>query len=162
MSSQSTPQPVETTADSQFLTIGALAKLCDVTVRTLRYYEEMDLIGPLKRSSGKYRLYNHLSLKRVQAILALQSLNFSLEDILTVLGPYSISKTYSKQEQIAHTRESLRRQKDLIAAKVALLDRMNHDLDHRLSLLGNVCTPCLSHDAAQACPDSCNFLEVHD
>ena len=49
------------------LTIGALAQLCGVTVRTLRYYEEMDLITPIKRTQGRYRLYHPRSLKRTRA-----------------------------------------------------------------------------------------------
>jgi hypothetical protein len=37
---------LQTEDNGEYLTIGSLAKLCNVTVRTLRYYEEMDLIGP--------------------------------------------------------------------------------------------------------------------
>ena len=40
---------------------------------TIRMAEEMDLIGPVKRTAGKYRLYNERSLKRIKAIQALQS-----------------------------------------------------------------------------------------
>jgi DNA-binding transcriptional MerR regulator len=159
MSLQQQPTPMDA---ERYLTIGALAKLCDVTVRTLRYYEEMDLIGPVKRSSGKYRLYNHHSLKRVKAILALQGLNFPLEEVLAVLGPYSKSRTYTKEEQIAHTRESLSRQKGFIDEKITQLDAMNLDIENRLSMLESVCTPCMEHQPQHCCPDTCSYLEVHD
>jgi DNA-binding transcriptional MerR regulator len=145
----------------EYLTIGALAKLCGVTVRTLRYYEEMDLIGPIKRSSGKYRLYNKHSLKRVNAILALQGLNFSLEEILTVLGPFSKSRTYTKEEQIAQTRQSLNQQKTFIDEKIDQLNTLNQDIESRLKLLDAVCYPCLEHDPQAGCPDNCSYLEVH-
>lgn len=148
-------------ADDSFLTIGALAKLCHVTVRTLRYYEEMDLIGPVKRSSGKYRLYNQHSLKRINAIQALQGLNFSLEEILKVLGPYSKSRTYSKQEQIAHTRESLSQQKQFIHEKITQLNTLNQDIEQRLSLLDRVCSPCQDTAPHEHCAEQCSFLEVH-
>lgn len=149
-------------ADGHFLTIGALAKLCDVTVRTLRYYEEMDLIGPIKRSTGKYRLYNHHSLKRVSAILALQGLNFSLDEILKVLGPYSKSRSYTKEEQIAQTRESLNQQKNFIDDKITQLKTLNEDIEHRLSLLDRVCSPCLDTVPHENCSETCSFLEVHN
>lgn len=155
-------QPLPGKEDSQFLTIGALAKLCDVTVRTLRYYEEMDLIGPVKRSTGKYRLYNHHSLKRVNAILALQGLNFSLDEILKVLGPYSKSRNYTKEEQIAQTRESLSRQKVFIDDKIAQLNNLNLDIESRLSLLDKVCQPCLNTHPHEHCAEHCSFLEVHN
>lgn len=146
----------------EYLTIGALAKLCGVTVRTLRYYEEMDLIGPVKRTSGKYRLYNRHSLKRVGAILALQSLSFSLEEILAVLGPYSESRQYTKAEQIAQTRRSLRQQKGLIDEKIMQMNALNQELESRLTLLEGVCTPCLEHQPQEPCPDTCRYMEVHN
>jgi DNA-binding transcriptional MerR regulator len=149
-------------ADSQFLTIGALAKLCDMTVRTLRYYEEMDLIGPVKRSSGKYRLYNHHSLKRINAISALQGLNFSLDEILKILGPYSKSRSFTKEQQIAQTRESLSQQKYFIHDKITQLATLNADIEHRLNLLDNVCSPCLETDPHASCSENCSFLEVHN
>lgn len=152
----------ETAAGSDsFLTIGALAKLCNVTVRTLRYYEEMDLIGPVKRSSGKYRLYNQQSLKRINAVLALQGLNFSLDEILKVLGPYSKSRSYSKQEQIAHTRESLSQQKQFIHDKITQLNTLNQDIEHRLNLLDKVCSPCHETAPHEHCAEQCSFLDVH-
>lgn len=155
------PTP-QTEDNGEYLTIGSLAKLCNVTVRTLRYYEEMDLIGPVKRSTGKYRLYNRHSLKRINAILALQGLNFSLEQILEVLGPYSVTRNYTKEEQIAQTRASLGQQKAFIHEKIDELQIMNQDIEKRLKLLDEVCNPCVDHtEARQCCPESCSYIEVH-
>ena len=160
MSAKATTSTTE--ESGEFLTIGSLAKLCDVTVRTLRYYEEMDLIGPVKRSTGKYRLYNRHSLKRINAILALQSLNFSLEQILAVLGPYSVTRTYTREEQIAQTRQSLVQQKTFIQEKTDQLSRMTEDIETRLKLLDAVCSPCVNHnDGHQCCPEDCSYIEVH-
>jgi DNA-binding transcriptional MerR regulator len=157
----SSHQPLNPPEDSEYLTIGALAKLCGVTVRTLRYYEEMDLIGPVKRSTGKYRLYNRYSLKRVNAILALQGLNFSLEEIVAVLGPFSKSRTYTKEEQIAQTRQSLSQQKTFIDEKIEQLNTLNQDIETRLKVLDRVCHPCLEHAPQAGCPETCSYLEVH-
>lgn len=155
MTQQSNKQ--ESEDQEKYLTIGALAKLCNVTVRTLRYYEEMDLIGPIKRSSGKYRLYNRQSLKRIKAIIALQGLNFSLEAILEVLGLYSESRAFNKADLVAKTRESLSYQHDLIDKKIEELNALNADITSRLELIETVCTPCQT----KFCPDSCLYLEVH-
>ncbi len=154
--------PLNLQAETDYLTIGALAKLCGVTVRTLRYYEEMDLIGPIKRSTGKYRLYNQHSLKRVNAILALQGLNFSLEEILAVLGPYSQTRSFTKEEQIAHTRQSLGQQKVFIDDKITQLGTLNQDIEQRLRLLDTVCTPCVGEHPDGCCPEACQYLDVHN
>lgn len=155
-------QPLNLTSDSEYLTIGALAKLCNVTVRTLRYYEELDLIGPVKRSTGKYRLYNQHSLKRVNAILALQGLNFSLEEIAAILGQYSKMRSFTKDQQIDHTRASLTRQKQFINDKITQLSALNQDIDARLKALDSVCRPCAEHSATENCSDTCSYYEVHN
>lgn len=155
-------QPLSLNTDSEYLTIGTLAKQCGVTVRTLRYYEELDLIGPVKRSSGKYRLYNQHSLKRINAILALQGLNFSLEEIVTILGEYSKMRSYTKTQQIEHTRESLSRQKQFIGEKIAQLSALNNDIEERLSALDAVCRPCANHSGSDGCSDTCTYYEVHN
>lgn len=152
----------EQAAENRYLTIGALAKLCNVTVRTLRYYEEMDLIGPVKRTDGKYRLYTSCSLKRVQAILALQNLNFSLEEILSILGPFSQSRKFTRSEQIEHTRQSLSQQKEYVEDKLRQLLDLKTEIEERLQTLDAVCEPCMTHEPQVQCPESCKYLEVHN
>jgi DNA-binding transcriptional MerR regulator len=143
------------------LTIGAMARLCDVTVRTLRYYEEMDLIGPVKRTSGKYRLYSHRTVKRVKAILALQDLNYSLEEILLTLGRYSQAMSYSKEEQIRATRQSLELQKQCIDSKLHALMQMKTDIELRLHTLENLCEPCFKETPQDTCQENCSYRDVH-
>ncbi len=145
----------------ELLTIGALANQCGVTVRTLRYYEEMDLIGPVKRSSGKYRLYNQRSLKRVNAILALQALNYTLEDIVITLGPYSQGANYSKADRILATRTSLIQQKDAIDGKLRSLKLLKKDIETRLQVIEGICELCLTDKPEDNCRDSCEYRDVH-
>jgi DNA-binding transcriptional MerR regulator len=146
-----------------YLTIGALASLCDVTVRALRYYEEMDLIGPIRRSSGKYRLYNQRSVQRIRAISALLELNFSLDEILAVLGPYSTSQAFTKEEQVAHTRDSLLRRQNLIREKMTRMNTIVDELDERLRRLDSACVPCMAqHPDRPYCQDDCSELTVHE
>jgi DNA-binding transcriptional MerR regulator len=160
---KSTSTAPTTNGNGEYLTIGALASLCQVTVRTLRYYEEMDLIGPAMRSSGKYRLYNQRSVQRVRAILALLELNFSLDEILAVLGPYSTSQAFTKEEQIAHTRESLLRRQEAIREKMTRMHQLNQELESQLQRLDSTCVPCLSKDSAHPyCQNDCSDLMIHD
>lgn len=148
--------------NGEYLTIGELAKLCDVTVRTLRYYEEMDLIGPVARTSGKYRLYNGHSLKRVKAILALQDLGYSLEEIQATLGAYSKTLTYTKEEQVALTRRSLEQQQAAIEQKLAQLVGMKDMILQRLEALESVCRPCVGQSETKSCTECNDYLDVHE
>lgn len=62
--------------------IGDLSKFSRVSVKTLRYYDEMGLLKPVKvdRFTG-YRYYDFEQLPRLYRILALKDLGFSLEEI---------------------------------------------------------------------------------
>ena len=154
--------PIATDSSADYMTIGTLAELCGVTVRTLRYYEEMDLIGPVKRTSGKYRLYNKHSLKRVNAILALQELGYALEEIVTTLGAYSEARGCAKSEQIAMTERSLELQKQSIERKLKQLKQLKKELTERVETIEQVCKPCMGEKPEQCCPDDCKYIDVHD
>jgi DNA-binding transcriptional MerR regulator len=67
--------------------IGDFARLSQVSVVTLRYYDEMDLLKPVKidQFTG-YRFYSADQLPRLNRILALKDLGFSLEQIKLMLA----------------------------------------------------------------------------
>ena len=69
------------------LKIGDLSKLSRVSVKTLRYYDEMGLLKPAQvdRFTG-YRYYSFDQLPRLNRILALKDLGFSLEQIAPLLS----------------------------------------------------------------------------
>lgn len=67
--------------------IGDFARLTQVSVVTLRYYDEMDLLKPVKVDSFTgYRFYSVDQLPRLNRILALKDLGFSLDQIKLMLA----------------------------------------------------------------------------
>jgi DNA-binding transcriptional MerR regulator len=68
--------------------IGDFSRLSRVSVKTLRYYDEVGLLKPVKvdRFTG-YRYYSVEQLPRLYHILALRDLDFSLEQIARLLEP---------------------------------------------------------------------------
>ncbi|HEY5024191.1 MAG TPA: MerR family transcriptional regulator [Acidimicrobiales bacterium] len=68
------------------LRIGEVAKLCGVTTRTLRYWEEIGLVAPSAQRHGSERVYAGSEVERAKRIRELQSLmGFSLAEIRVVL-----------------------------------------------------------------------------
>lgn len=68
------------------LKIGAVAKAAGVTVDAVRFYERRGILpAPQRRASG-YRIYRETAVERIQFVKQLQTLGFSLDDILEVLG----------------------------------------------------------------------------
>ena len=61
--------------------IGELARRTKLTVRTLHHYDEIGLLVPERRTPSGHRLYGFDELERLQRILSLRQLGFSLEEI---------------------------------------------------------------------------------
>lgn len=56
----------------------------DVSVRTLRYYEEIGLLQSIREGESTYRSYDDSQVHRLQQILMLRKLNISIKDIKTI------------------------------------------------------------------------------
>lgn len=66
-------------------TIKKLAQLSGVSTRTLRYYDEIDLLKPARVNSSGYRIYGQQEVDRLQQILFYRSLDMKLETIKDIL-----------------------------------------------------------------------------
>jgi DNA-binding transcriptional MerR regulator len=62
-----------------------LARASGVSVRTLHVYDEMGLLKPAARTEARYRQYGEKELLRLQQILFYKELDFSLQEIRTIL-----------------------------------------------------------------------------
>lgn len=62
-------------------TIGEAAKKLQVSTRTLRFYEEKDLVRPAYTEESGYRFYSEEQIRQIELILFLKELGFSLRQI---------------------------------------------------------------------------------
>lgn len=67
--------------ESHFFTIGEFAEKAGVTLRTLRYYDKIDLMKPSSYNEARHRLYSNQDFARLQQILTLKFIGFSLYEI---------------------------------------------------------------------------------
>ena len=61
--------------------IGELAKTLDITTRTIRYYEEIGLMGKTERLGGGTRTYSKEEVLRLKFILKLKTMGISLKEM---------------------------------------------------------------------------------
>lgn len=66
--------------------IGELAARTRVPPKTIRYYEEVDLMAPPARTSSGYRDYDKLAAERLKFIRGAQSLGFGLGEIREIIA----------------------------------------------------------------------------
>lgn len=162
MAKQPNIQPSQHPTTPAHLTIGELADRCGTTPRALRYYEEQDLITPSQRSKGGYRLYAEETIKRINAIMALQDLGYSLSNITEMLGTASdLANPCSKVQRIEHTRKRLHHQQKQLSEKLAALQNIQDTIEARLKVLEAHCGLCQREDPTGQCASDCQHADVH-
>ncbi len=99
--------------------IKEFAEFTGVSVRTLRYYDEIGLLKPafVDKFTG-YRFYDESSLIRMQEILFYRELDFSLKSIAEILS----SPNYDKKKALAE-------QKNLLILKKERLEKLIFAID---------------------------------
>ncbi len=65
--------------------IGEVAQRTDLSLRTLRHYDEVGLLRPSGRSDGGFRLYTEEDLERLLVIRRMKPLGFTLEEMVQVM-----------------------------------------------------------------------------
>ena len=75
--------------------ISQLSKEFDVTTRSIRHYEDLDLLSPARR--GQTRIYSQADRTRLRLILRGKRLGLSLEDSREIIDMYEPGKTNVEQ-----------------------------------------------------------------
>lgn len=78
--------PETNNEDEKTYSTGELAALCGVSVRTVQYYDEKDLLPPSGLSEGGRRIYTEADAAKLRRIMVLKSLGLKLADIRDFLG----------------------------------------------------------------------------
>ena len=72
-------------------TVQGLARMAGVTPRTLRYYDEIGLLVPVRARSNGYRVYGRAEVDKLQQILFYRALEVPLEEIARILAAKDFS-----------------------------------------------------------------------
>lgn len=113
---------------SQHYTSGEFAKKAHVSIRTIRYYDQKNLLKPAMHTKGGARLYTDQDFAKLQQILLLKYLGFSLSDIreMTIGSGDKQLLRDSLQIQKRLAEERLEEMKNVVNA----IDSTSQALDH--------------------------------
>ena len=111
-------------ADDHY-TVGQVAALSRVTVRTLHHYDRIGLLSPSRRSENGYRLYDYADLERLRQIRLLRELRFSLEAIEQTLD----APAYDRRRALTAQRELLRERQERTESIIRGVDRALNALE---------------------------------
>jgi len=123
----------------QLLKIGEFARQAGVSLRTLRYYEELGLIAPTARTRGGFRYYRLADLSRLRLIREMQDLGLTLDhigDLLVAPDPETDRRGFLERVRLA-----LAEQERLITAHIAQFEEQRSRIGKGLAKLAE-CSAC--------------------
>jgi DNA-binding transcriptional MerR regulator len=89
----------------ELILIQELTRETGITVRTLRYYDQIDLLKPSGKTDGGHRLYSERDVVRLQQILFLKEMGFSLKEITNMLVKGELNLKDSLEKQLRFVQE---------------------------------------------------------
>ena len=101
-------------------TVKEISELCGVSVRTLRYYDQISLLTPSETTDAGYRLYGELELSRLQQILFFRELDFPLKEIKKILD----SPGFNLEQTMKDHRSLLTLKRDRLNRLISLVDQL--------------------------------------
>lgn len=119
--------PTAVPSPAKTITVRDAAARLDVTPRTLKYYEELGIVVPV-RSEGGYRLYEQADLDKLARVLRMRSLGFSLPVITAMLQqpvepPAEGGRPRLSNASLKTLRETLTEQLGTLDSRVAQVRR---------------------------------------
>lgn len=112
--------------------IGDLAARTNTTPQTIRYYEQLGLLGPVQREGRKYRQYNEDAVARLEKIAALKQLGLSLEQIRAVIDLYfedDNALVKGKRKVV----EILKQQRREVQEKISSMQQFLNEIDQNIA-----------------------------
>ncbi|QYR20331.1 MerR family transcriptional regulator [Paenibacillus sp. sptzw28] len=99
----------------QYWKVGEIAGLTGLTIRTLRYYDQIGLFSPSDQTDSGHRLYTESDISRLHQILSLKELGLALEEIKSLLARNHCSPVEIVSLQIERLKERIQTQQRLLA-----------------------------------------------
>lgn len=105
-----------------YFKIGEISKLYGIGLDSIRYYEEIGIIKPMRSDSG-YRYYSIHDIWKLNVIRDLRSIGFTMEQIREYLNHHTVSSSLSMLEN----------EKETIAKQIQYLQKLQKNVEHRLN-----------------------------
>lgn len=106
--------------------ISQLAEEFNLTTRTIRYYEELNLLTP-DRNDGGRRVYSRKDYARLKLILRGKRFGFSLDEIKEMI--HLFDRDRSGRAQLEKTIEYGNQRIEEVSGRIRELENMKHDLE---------------------------------
>ena len=121
------------------MNVGEAAKKSGLSVKTVRYYDEINLIKPIKNKATNYRHYTTADLAKLQFIGKARRFNFSIKECKELLSLYENQNRSSKEVR------------NLTLTKIAEIDVKLTELENLREQLSHLVNCCKGNERPE-CP----------
>ena len=101
-------------------TVKEVSQLTGISIRTLRYYDEISLLKPVRTKENQYRIYDNKDLEKLQEIMFFKEMDIPLETIKKLLENPELDR------------------KEILLFQKALLERKRNRLNGIIELIDDV------------------------
>jgi DNA-binding transcriptional MerR regulator len=122
--------------NSEMFSIGEISERTGISIRTLRYYDEIGLLVAEKNPISGHRIYNHQNIQTLQKILSLKFLGYSLDNITELLQQSSF--TVDLNETLSLHLKALEEEKEQIEQSMNAIRRVIHLLNEEGEVESNL------------------------
>jgi len=117
--------------------IGEVAARTELSLRSLRHWEEVGLLHPSGRTEGGFRLYTEADVEKILVIRRLKPLGFALEQMKDVMGDLDVladpAATAEDRAAVRHRLTTIR--EEAVERRVALVRQLDM-ADEFIDLIG--------------------------
>ena len=144
---------------ADFLSTGDLARACETTLRTVRFYEETGLVEPSTRSEGGHRMYDPAQREKLQLIMDLREAGLSIQDIKDLFALKS--QCHSANEASTRMTATLECRIGEMQRKIVVLRRLRDELSSMVSVVRE-CGSCEHKEEFIKRCGECDVMERED
>ena len=99
-------------------TVKEISEITGISIRTLRYYDEIGLLKPTQLSEAKYRLYDNKALEKLQEIMFFKEVGMSLDDIKRIMD----NPNYDREQAMLTQKFLLEQKRNRLNGIIELID----------------------------------------
>ena len=131
--------------DESEMRIGQIAERTGMTVRTLRYYEHLGLIGPTRRTAAGHRLYAPHDVERLYQVALLRSLDLPLSEVSRSLASTDADVQLLMADHLSRIDDRLQAEQRLRSRLAEVIRRLESPEDTTVALLDVLKEMTMSH-----------------
>lgn len=105
----------------EHMQIGEVAERTSLSLRTIRYYEEVGLVPPSARTQGGFRLYTEQDVERLLLVRRMKPLDFTIDEMRDLLGVLDALEASPTAEAAVRLRERLSLYREVAEQRIAAL-----------------------------------------